>query len=175
MKVNPYWIRGPWTGRLAILPRPRGGDWLEDEIRSWQRAGIQAVVSLLTPDEAAELSLESEAVLCKAHGITFLSFPIPDRSVPTSREATVELVRSIEKLLTEGKHVGLHCRQGLGRSAVISACQLMASGISTGEAFQRVGAARGCDVPETSEQREWVESLASELLATNVHTEDDIL
>lgn len=168
MKANPYWIVGPWIGRLAILPRPRGGDWLEDEIQSWRQAGIQAVVSLLTPDEAAELSLEIEAAACKAHGITYLTFPILDRSVPTSREATVELVRKIEKLLTEGKHVGLHCRQGLGRSAVIAACPLIASGMSSAEAFQRIKAARGTDVPETSEQRDWIESLAPDLVVANV-------
>ena len=36
MHTELYWIPGPWLGRLAIMPRPRGGDWLEDEIRSWR-------------------------------------------------------------------------------------------------------------------------------------------
>jgi hypothetical protein len=25
-------VSGPWRGKLVILPRLRGGDWLEDEI-----------------------------------------------------------------------------------------------------------------------------------------------
>src|SRR5438874_921178 len=103
MKASPYWIVGPWRGRLAILSRPRGGDWLADEIRVWRRAGIDVVVSLLTPEEIAEFALENEALSCKAHGISFLSFPILDRSVPASREATLELARNLEKLLAEGK------------------------------------------------------------------------
>ena len=35
-----YWISGPWAGKLAIAARPRGGDWLEDEIRDWKNGGI---------------------------------------------------------------------------------------------------------------------------------------
>jgi hypothetical protein len=32
--------------RLAIMPRPRAGDWLEDEAISWRRQGLDTVVSL---------------------------------------------------------------------------------------------------------------------------------
>jgi hypothetical protein len=32
MRAQLYWIEGPWAGHFAIVPRPRGGDWLEDEI-----------------------------------------------------------------------------------------------------------------------------------------------
>jgi hypothetical protein len=34
MKVEIYWITGAPDAPLGIMPRPRGGDWLEDEIRS---------------------------------------------------------------------------------------------------------------------------------------------
>ena len=71
-----YWVEGPWTGHLAIMPRPRGGDWLEEEIRDWRRAGIDVVVSTLTTEEAAELELVKEAALCKANGMEYLAFPI---------------------------------------------------------------------------------------------------
>ncbi len=27
-----YWVRGPWPGKLALAARPRGGEWLDDEI-----------------------------------------------------------------------------------------------------------------------------------------------
>jgi len=49
MKAEIYWISGVERGRLAILPRPRCGDWLEDEIGSLRLAGIGCLVSLLTP------------------------------------------------------------------------------------------------------------------------------
>ena len=65
-----YWITGPWAGRLAISARPRGGDWLEDEISAWQRAGVDTVVSLLTIDEERDLALEREALASRAAGMT---------------------------------------------------------------------------------------------------------
>jgi hypothetical protein len=47
MKPDIYWIKGPWSSKLAILARPRGHDWLADEIAGWQTGGVQVVVSLL--------------------------------------------------------------------------------------------------------------------------------
>ena len=69
---------------LAIMPRPRAGDWLEGEIDQWQREGLGVVVSLLEPAEIDELEIGSEPSLCASRGIDYLSFPIPDRGVPRS-------------------------------------------------------------------------------------------
>jgi protein-tyrosine phosphatase len=163
MRTEPFWIEGPWTGRLAILLRPRGGDWLEDEVRSWRHAGLDAVVSVLTPDEIANFDLVHEADLCEATGIQFFSFPIVDRGTPSSRQATSSFVESLEEYLADGKKIGIHCRQGIGRSALMAACLLALAGVSTEEAFQRVSAARGSHVPETPEQRKWVAEFAHDL------------
>ena len=53
MGTKVYWIAGPWQGRLGIVPRPRGADWLDDETRAWRDVGIDMVVSLLEPAEEA--------------------------------------------------------------------------------------------------------------------------
>ncbi|MGH7887499.1 MAG: protein-tyrosine phosphatase family protein [Candidatus Binatia bacterium] len=63
-------------------------------------------------------------------------------------------------MLTQGKSVAIHCRQGIGRSALIAACLLVVSGITPETAFARIGASRGYAVPETSEQRQWVMQFA---------------
>jgi hypothetical protein len=57
MRTELYPIDGPWPGHLAIAPRPRGGDWLEDEIRAWRRSGVDVVLSLLSREEEAEQPL----------------------------------------------------------------------------------------------------------------------
>src|SRR5262249_28418416 len=113
MKTELYWVDGPWVGHLAIAPRPRGGDWLDDELTSWRRAGINTVVSLLTPDEVAGLNLSAEQQLCESSGLQFVAFPITDRSVPTSKKTTVDLVRKLMGELAEGKNIVVHCRQGI--------------------------------------------------------------
>jgi protein-tyrosine phosphatase len=163
MRTELYWIDGPWLGHLAISSRPRGGDWLEDEVRSWRQDGIDVVVSLLTGDETTDLDLTQEAELCRVHGLQFLAFPIVDRSVPSSRRATLDFVEKLDNTLTEEKNVVIHCRQGIGRSALIAACLLVLTGMDPETAFQRVSAARGVSVPETPEQRDWVIEFSKKL------------
>lgn len=57
MSTEPRWVEGPWNGTFAIAARPRGGDWLEDEMKAWRRLGVTTIVSLLTPEEERELGL----------------------------------------------------------------------------------------------------------------------
>ncbi len=148
---------------LAISARPRGGDWLEDEIKSWRDAGFDVIVCLLTPAEAEEMDLELEEEYSRRRDVEFISFPIVDRSVPESRAATLKLIERLEAELTQGKSINIHCRQGIGRSALIAAGLLIARGVSTAEALQRISSARHTPVPETPEQRNWIDSMASSL------------
>jgi protein-tyrosine phosphatase len=161
MKANLFWIPGPWRGRLAIAPRPRGGDWLGDEASAWRRAGIDVVVSLLEDDEAAELDLDDERQAAENQAIRFISFPIPDRGVPASTEAALSTIGAITAQLDAGKNVAVHCRQGIGRSGLVASGLLMISGIKADEAMRIVSSARGISVPETPEQRRWIEKLPS--------------
>ncbi|HWC29037.1 MAG TPA: protein-tyrosine phosphatase family protein, partial [Dehalococcoidia bacterium] len=52
--------------------------------------------------------------------------------------------------------VGVHCRGGVGRSAIVAACTLVAAGLAAGEAQQRIALARRVEVPETDEQRNFI-------------------
>ena len=164
MKTTVYWIEGPWLGRLAIVPRPRGGDWLEEEIRSWKEAGLDVVVSLLTQDENTELELNQEEFLCRAQGIQFYAYPIQDRVPPASRKATTDLVQKLEKVLESGKSVAVHCRQGIGRSSLITALLLVSEGIDSAFALARISQERGRTVPDTIEQSNWIKSLEDSIM-----------
>ena len=164
MVPDLFWIPGPWRGRLAVVTRPRGGDWLQDEARGWKGAGIDAVVSLLESEEAAQLELNNEANLAQANGVRFISFPIPDRGVPASMPDAVGLLREIARMLDEGGTVAVHCRQGIGRSGMIAAGVLVGSGMDPDAAIRAVSAARGRSVPETAPQLRWIQQLALERL-----------
>ena len=161
MDAKVFWITGPWQGRLGIVPRPRGADWLDDETRAWREAGIDLVVSLLEPDEEAELDLTGESVSSAASGLEFRSFPIPDRGVPNSHEAAVQLADQIVDALHAGKSVALHCRQGIGRSALIAAAALISGGQNADTAIDTIRRSRGLDVPETHAQRQWISDFSS--------------
>lgn len=162
MTAQVYWVPGPWPGRLGIVPRPRGGDWLADEVRAWREAGIEVVVSLLTPDEVDELELGQEAACARSEGLELLSFPIPDYGVPHDNEAFGQVVYQLEEELAVGRSVAVHCRQGIGRSSLLVAALLVAAGTEAEEAFRWIEAARGRPVPDTREQRSWVAALYRE-------------
>lgn len=156
MRAEVYWVSGPWPGRLGIVPRPRGGDWLADEVHSWRDSGLDVVTSLLTPEEVPELGLQEEAERSRAEGLEFHAFPIPDRGVPSSRAEMARLVKDLETALRSGKNVAVHCRQGIGRSSLVVASLLASAGEDPDEAFRRIEKARGTSVPDTDEQRAWV-------------------
>jgi protein-tyrosine phosphatase len=138
------------------MPRPRAGDWLEDEVASWRRSGLEVVVSLLEDEEIAELGLDQEAELCGRAGIQFLRFPIPDRGVPASPGPVTALVRMVVAELQAGHGVGIHCRIGVGRSALVACCVMAALGVPLEVAWASLHRARGLSVPDTEAQRGWV-------------------
>jgi len=161
MWTELYWVDGPWPGRLALAARPRGGDWLEDEIASWRRAGIDAVLSLLTLEEEHDLHLETESREARAHGMEFISFPIPDREVPNSEAKMASTLEKLDGALSPGKNVVVHCRQGVGRTGLVAACLLVSKGLTPETAVKTLSTARGAAVPETSEQRHWIDHYAA--------------
>jgi len=160
--MNPklYWIDGPWPGKLAISARPRGGDWLEDDISGWQSAGVGAVVSLLTPQENEDLQLSEESRLARSHGLRFVSLPTEDRGVPPSWEDASRAIAKAMEMLLRGKNVAVHCRQGIGRSGILAAALLIKSGSTPGDALIQISGARGVSVPETSEQMAWIQEFS---------------
>ena len=146
-----------------MAARPRGGDWLEDEITGWSKSGISMVLSLLTPQEEQELDLTREAEFVREHGMKFVSFPVPDRQVPNSESEMTAVLESIDAELAAGKNVLVHCRQGIGRTGLVGSCLLIIKGLNPEKAVQTLTAARGTPVPETDEQRHWIEHYAAVL------------
>lgn len=160
MRKELYWLDELWPGKLAMSARPRGGDWLKDDIAKWKRAGVDAVISLLTPDEESDLNLQAEAGEAQMQGVEFVSFPIPDRQIPRSETKFGDLLGKIILILSEGRNVVVHCRQGIGRSALVATCLLVKKGMTPGAAVESASVARGVPVPETAEQREWIDHFA---------------
>jgi protein-tyrosine phosphatase len=156
MRPQVHWIDASLAGRLAIMPRPRADDWLDDEIAGWRAEGIDLVVSLLESDETAELGLHREEELCHRQEMEFVSFPIPDRGVPTSLSKTATLVQILASKISAGRAIAIHCRAGIGRSSLLAACVLICSGTNPDRVFDLISNARGVRVPDTEGQREWV-------------------
>ena len=167
MGTKLHWVDGPWPGRLALAARPRGGEWLEDELAAWRRAGVDTVFSLLTHEEEADLDIEGEASQARARGMEFLSFPILDCQVPDSEAGLAEALEKLDRELASGRNVVLHCRQGIGRTGLVAACLFLMKGLDPEAAVERLSAARGISLPETPEQRRWIDRYATSLASAH--------
>jgi protein-tyrosine phosphatase len=161
MVPKVYAVSGPWPGRLLLSSRPRGGDWLQDEVAAWRRYGIDAVVSLLTQEEERELDLLHEGSETRKHDMAFVSYPIPDRGIPSDTATFASLLERLQRDLHKGKNVLVHCRQGIGRTGLIAASLLVRDGVDPERAIQQVSAARGLHVPETTEQEGCIYGVAA--------------
>ena len=155
-----YWIERPFDGRLAIVRRPGDVD-LERQIAAWRDAGLNLIVSMLEAAEAEELGLGLEELLCRQHGLDFISCPVPDHGLPEDARAVIACVDHVLAALRLGRRVAAHCFAGVGRSPLFVASVLVRHGLKPDEAWAGIMAARRVTVPDTDAQRQWVADLAS--------------
>ena len=98
------------------------------------RLGIRHVVDLRVEPCA-------EAHRLREHGISLLHLPTEDLcAIP--EPLLEEGVRWVCERLKLGHHVYLHCEQGVGRSAMLALCVLVAGGEAPLEAMERMKQAR---------------------------------
>lgn len=150
-------------GSLAIAPRPRGGDWLEDDIADLARSGVRVLVSMLREDEQHELGLQGEAAACSRCQIEFVPVPVPDLGAPTDGEAFIRAVHGLADRIRTGASIAMHCRQSVGRSGMLAVSIAVALGVPLESALADVSRARGVSVPETKEQIDWLRRNAAAL------------
>jgi protein-tyrosine phosphatase len=149
-----FWIDGNPPPGLAIVLRPRGGDWLEDELSRMKRAAPTTLVSLLEDEEALEPGLGEERMLAAAAGLTYLPHPIPDRHTPPDSAGFRQLARKLR--IPAGERIGVHCRGSIGRASITAGCTLIRITRNPEQARAAIEAARSGTIPDTPEQREWI-------------------
>ena len=111
---------------------------------------------MLTDEEVRDLGLNEEPAECAAAGISFVNVAIPNRSVPSDRNAFLHNVEQLATRVREGRYLAVHCRASIGRSSVLAASILVRLGWDAKTAFDVIEVARGCSVPDTPEQKQWV-------------------
>ncbi len=154
MRATLFTVDQPGPGQLSTMAKPRGGDWLTDEMAALREAGVDVLVCALTTPERHEVGLADEPSAARAAGLRFVAMPIPDRAVPDPATVLPDL-RRLAGQLRDGAHIVTHCRIGIGRASLLAAGILVLNGLPPDDAWQRLERARGLTVPDTPAQRDW--------------------
>ena len=118
--------------------------------------GLMSSSPCWSPRRLRHLDLAGEENLAARIELSFESLPIADRGIPGMGHLVSELVTKLASDLRAGKNVAIHCRQGIGRAALIAVSVLIRLGVEVEAAIGLVETARGLSVPETPEQRQWL-------------------
>jgi protein-tyrosine phosphatase len=157
-----YWVNKFAEGNLAIMAAPRPEARLDEVLLGWKDEGVDIVVSMIEQREMPGL-VEAERALCEEFHLDFVWFPIRDKTAPASPEAISVLAKRLATAISTGKSVAIHCRAGIGRSALLAATVLVHLNVDGAAALDMIAEARGAEVPETEAQRQWVLSLGKTL------------
>ena len=157
MEPRLYWVETPeLTGRVAITLRPRGFEFLDADVASWKASGVDVVVSLLACEEAEAIGLGEQGAACQRQGIAFVACPVADFSVPLSMDDARRIVEDLGHHLDAGRTLAFHCFASRGRSPTLAAAVLVRQGLAADDAIARLSTARGLQVPETEQQKQWI-------------------
>jgi protein-tyrosine phosphatase len=146
------------SGQLSVMAKPVSGEWIAEEFAGLRELGVDHVVSLLEEVEQFDVGLADEEALCCRFGMCYTSFPIVDRDTPSTTEA-LGIAGSLHRNISDGEHVVIHCRAGIGRTGLMASAVLVQEGYSPAEAIHIVSFARGVLVPDTDEQDAWIRAL----------------
>lgn len=158
-----YWVV---PGRLLVGEYPGSASRASamDRLRRFTDAGVTCFIDLT---ELAELpGYEPLLPMQTQDGrrIEYLREPIPDHGVPANPEDMHQAVATLDGALQAGHVVYLHCRAGIGRSALVAGCWLAGQLGPQGDPIailrerwrQCAKSAAWPVVPETDEQEAYV-------------------
>jgi protein-tyrosine phosphatase len=123
---------------------------------------VAVLVCALSDTEQIELGLAEEATACITAGLEFVTIPIPDRGLPDDEQALGQVLDHLQAMLADGQHVVVHCRAGIGRASLVAGALLVRDGLSPQQAWELLTTARGLPVPDTDQQRQWLQRFATQ-------------
>jgi protein-tyrosine phosphatase len=147
-------------GKLLLHSMPGRYEAMESVWNQVRNEAVCTIVCLAEKDELQEKSSEyAQALEAGTVPCSVLLFEIPDRGVPEDRDSFWALAGNVAKQLRSGEAVLIHCAGGVGRTATLAICVLLALGEPASDARSVVS--RAGSTVETASQREIISWCAS--------------
>jgi protein-tyrosine phosphatase len=153
LELYPLWLSG--SECVLMMPRPPA-DRLREAVARLRDEGVVRIVSLLEREEMDILGLAEEPAACAAEGIEFDRFPIRDGAVPADAREFAAFTHRLYQYIIDGGRVAIHCKAGVGRTGILTACLLRHGGWDGLTAIAAVSAARCFTAPETDAQCDFI-------------------
>ena len=161
-----YWVV---PGRFLVGEHPgsRSRARSMDRLRRFLDAGITCFIDLTELDESPAYEMRLPAATPLGRRVEYLRQPIPDHGIPADRATMSRILALLDGALESGHCVYLHCRAGIGRSAMVAGCWLAERNPGGGKAaltelddyWQQCRQSHSWpQVPETDEQAAFVRS-----------------
>jgi protein-tyrosine phosphatase len=147
--------------RLSIGPAPNIA-----EIALLKKEEKVALVSVLTDTEIEQLRLTEAPTICQELGIDFFHLPVLDTSIPTYRKF-VDFIALLYAEIDTYKHIHIHCRYGIGRSATIALGLMIRHGIGYASALEMGTKARKIQVPQSDSQHKLLQTYAKQMITNS--------
>lgn len=147
MPQHPYSVLSAKQiqGQLIFTPCPGTQDTsLAEALVTLKEAGASALLTLMPTEELHQNAVDDLPQQCQQHGIEWFHLPVEDDQAPAEPfQAAWDANRErIKQLLSEGKHIAIHCKGGSGRTGLIAAQLLIECGVPLREAISQVQALR---------------------------------
>ena len=120
------------------------GERLINDLVAIHNWGAAALVTLLDDFELSTLGVKDLPNKAKQLNIQWRHLPIGTRNLPDDEfeEKWSQVGPQLRQLLQDGKRIVIHCKEGIGRSALIAARMLIEFGVSPENAINLIKKAR---------------------------------
>ena len=138
---NSYWLV---PGRFACGEYPGDMDGAADfRLKALVQAGLNSFIDLTQEGELTKYGtlrpyIEAAQTIAAATGVTVRHTrqAIIDHQVPATKAAMAGILDHIDRALTAGENVYLHCWGGVGRTGTVAGCWLVRRGLTGDQALE---------------------------------------
>lgn len=126
---------------LLLGPDPR----IEKEFQELKSLRATAILSLQTDQDREGGGIEGERTAAQKAGLAFCSVPIEDFNRADLQTCLPDSVAALERMLTQGHTVYVHCTAGVSRSPTVVAAYLhWCLGLELVQALTHLHGCRDC-------------------------------